>query len=382
MAKGSIDPGLKYLQEIGFQRIRGKYGLSDQLKKVFGKFKAEQIMKKWESLPNGSKEFYDFKNSDPEISLLFSEAYDDDIIRKGCNFIAAHKEYFGETILEVGCDCGIMSCFIAKTFPEAKIVSIDRCAAAIDIARDFAQKQGLNNISFLNCDLNEVTNTFDTVFSMRTMHENYIYDEDFINDLSEQAEIFKNSLSGYASALSNVISDKGSLISVERIGRNALLLGWMDALNDSNLKFDLSCYEELECVEAGDESVFQAFICFKGVKSEVKPKDLFDYACSKYLDYSREQYEGWDAKNVFENRRGSLIEGYNIVYSKPPAKVRVSLWTHKTDETCIMLYQNNNGNVSLAFADISQIEKYLDAMHKAIDESRAYGNVVITKMEK
>ncbi len=96
----------------------------------------------WERL-SGSKEFYDFKNSDPEISRALSEAYDGDIIRKACNYISSHKDYFGETILEVGCDCGIISCFLAKSFPDAEIVSIDRCAAAIKIAKDFAKKQGL-----------------------------------------------------------------------------------------------------------------------------------------------------------------------------------------------------------------------------------------------
>ena len=374
------DPGLLYLQEIGFKRIRGKYGLADRLIKVFGKSKADQIWKQWEKIPNRSKEFYEFKNSAPEISRAFSEAYDDDIIRKGCNYIAAHKEYFGDTILEVGCDCGIMSCFLAKTFPDAKIVSIDRCDAAIEIARGFAQKQGLNNITFIACDLKDITDTFDTIFSMRTMHENYIADEDIINDLGEQAAIFKDSLFEYASALSNALSDQGRLISVERIGRNALLLGWMEALDDSNLKFDLSCYEELKCMEAGDESVFQAFVCFKGVESNIDSKDLFDYACSKYLDYTKAEYEGWDAKIVYENRRKDLIEGYNLEYSSPPVKVRVSLWTHSTDETCLVAYQNNNGNVTTTFIDISQKEKTLEAMHKALDESRAYGNVVITEM--
>ncbi len=35
--KRSVDPGLQYLQEIGFDRIRGKYGLADRWVKVFGK---------------------------------------------------------------------------------------------------------------------------------------------------------------------------------------------------------------------------------------------------------------------------------------------------------------------------------------------------------
>ena len=377
----SNDPGLLYLQEIGFKRIKGKYGLPDRFIKLFGRSKATQLMRKWDNLATGSREFYDFKNADREISRAFSEAYDEDIIRKSCNYIAAHKAYFGDTILEVGCDCGIMSCFLAKTFPDATIVSVDRCGAAIEIAREFAQNRGLTNITFIACDLKDVTQTFDTVFSMRTMHENFDADEDCINDLGEQAAIFSNSLSAYASALDKVLSDEGMLISIERTGRNALMLGWMDALNNVGLKFDLLSYEELACIEAGEESIFQAFICLKGVESDIGAKEMFNYACSKYLDYSKAEYEGWDAKIVYENRRGKLIEGYNLVYLFPPIKVRVSLWTHNTDDTCLIQYQNNNGFVKASFVDISQKENVLNAMHDALDKSRAYGHVTITKIQ-
>lgn len=378
--KRSIDPGLQYLMDIGFDRIRGKYGLSDRFIKVFGKKRAEEIWKTWESLPVGSREFYDFKNSDSQISKAFSEAYDGDIIRKACNYIDSHKDYFGPTILEVGCDCGVISCFLANIFPEAKIVAIDRCPNAIEIARKFAQDRGVENITFIESDLKDIKETFDTVFSMRTVHENIASDEDIINDLGEQAEIFKDGLYEYASALSNVLSSQGTLISIERIGRNALLLGWMKALDEADLVFDLTCYEELICNEAGDKSVFQAFASFKGIESEIEAKDLFDFACSKYLDYSKAQYEGWEAKIVFENRRGTLIEGYNLVYTTPVAKVRASLWTHKTDETCLVMYQNNNGVVSTTFHDVSLKEELLKSLHNAIEESQKYGNVTITQM--
>lgn len=88
----------------------------------------------------------------------------------------------------------MISCFLAKTFPDARIVSIDRCAAAIEIAKAFAKKQGLENIAFLCCDLKEVEGSFDTVFSMRTLHENNEAEEDVVNDLGEQAAVFREAL--------------------------------------------------------------------------------------------------------------------------------------------------------------------------------------------
>lgn len=378
--KQSMDPGLQYLLEIGFNRIKGKFGLADRFNRVFGRAKGKELWDTWQRLGAGTKEFYDFKNSDPEISKAFSEAYDGDIIRKACNYIDSHKDYFGSTILEVGCDCGMISCFLAKTFPDAKIVSIDRCAAAIEIAKSFAKQQGLENIVFLCCELKNAEGVFDTVFSMRTLLENINIEEDVTNDLGEQAAIFSKHLMAHAASLSRLLTDHGRLISIERIGRTALLLGWMEAMDAVELAFDLSCYEEIICEEAGNESTFEAFVCFKGIETGIAPKDMFDFACSKYLDYTQAEYGGWDAKIVFENRRGKLIEGYTWEWPERHTKGRMSLWTHATDETGLISYQNNNGSVTTVFYDISQKDELLEAMHKTIEQSHLLGNITITEM--
>ena len=74
------DAGLKYLMDIGFKKIRGKYGLTDHWQRIFGKAKTDILLKQWNGLQGGSPEFYAFKNSDPESSKSFVEAYDSDII--------------------------------------------------------------------------------------------------------------------------------------------------------------------------------------------------------------------------------------------------------------------------------------------------------------
>ena len=75
------------------------------------------------------------------------------------------------------------------------------------------------------------------------------------------------------------------------------------------------------------------------------------------------------------------LYGYNLEYSYPLSKARVSLWNHKTDETCLIAYSNNNGAVSVSFHDISSKEDLLKEMHDAIEESRKFGNVTISKMD-
>ncbi len=379
--KRSMDPGLKYLMDMHFNRIRGKYGLENRLKQVFGEKKGQEILDQYKVL-QGTEQFYNFKNSDPRISRCFSEVFDGDIIRKACNYIAEHKEFFGSTILEVGCDCGIISCFLAKTFPEAKIVSIDRCAAAIEIAKQAAKEQGLENIVFLVCDLKDFNEAFDTVFSMRTVQQNFKAEEDPVNDLGEQAEIFKESLNRYASAISRAVSDHGNLISIDRISRNALLLGWMEAMGAAGLTFNPSSYEELICEEDGDESVISASIFYKGMEKEIEAIEMFYIACSKYLNYDQAQYGGWDAKIVFECKRGELIEGYKLEYPKLHIKERISLWTHIADETGLVVYYNKDGFANTSFYDISQKDEILKFIREHINKTRAGGNVVITKIKK
>ncbi len=154
----------------------------------------------------------------------------------------------------------------------------------------------------------------------------------------------------------------------------------MEALSDSGFVFDFSCYEEITCKEIDEESTFEAFICSKELLDIVNSKELFDYACSKYLDYTQAQYGGWDAKIVFENRRKKLIKGYYIFYPNLHQKWRISLWTHKFDETGLILYRNRNGDAYTTFHDISLKEEMLKSMGDSIDEAKRCGGI-ITEMK-
>lgn len=80
--KKEADPGLKYLQEIGFTRLRGQNGLYRKWERIYGRDKASNMMMQWQKFHGGSPEFYEFKNSDPIISQSFSEAFEGPVQRK------------------------------------------------------------------------------------------------------------------------------------------------------------------------------------------------------------------------------------------------------------------------------------------------------------
>ena len=95
-----------------------------------------------------------------------------DVLRQACNYIASHKEYFGHTILELNCATGLMTGFLAGTFPGSKIVAIDENESALKAAEKRIADSGIGNVEFRNCSAGDVDGLFDTVFSMGTLPEN------------------------------------------------------------------------------------------------------------------------------------------------------------------------------------------------------------------
>lgn len=184
------DPGLEYMQQLGIKALRSTNVIFNDLDRMFGREKSRKISamidKRAErenytdehDWKEADRQFYDLKNEDYALSLYLTGAFDGDIIRRACNWIIDHKDFFGKTILEIGCDIGLISCFLAKTFPSSTITAIDRCKNGVNIGQKLAEKFGLSNIKFICADANELTEKYDTVFSMRVMHENHHAPED------------------------------------------------------------------------------------------------------------------------------------------------------------------------------------------------------------
>lgn len=159
---------------------------------------------------------------------------------------------FGETILDVGCDCGIMSCFLAKLLPGSHITAIDRTENAVKVARQLAETLQLHNISFVHADLAALgEQTYDTVFSMRTVHEN-VANRDIqpsFAPLLEQAQLYGNTVADYGQQLAGKVKAGGTLVSIERGEKNPMFLGWLFDLHENGLGAALAavCRALLHC---------------------------------------------------------------------------------------------------------------------------------------
>jgi len=240
--------------------------------------------------------FYAMKNTDYMTSIAMSGASDGDTLGKLCTWIYDNREKFGSDILEIGCDNGILSCFMARLFPEANITAIDRCAPAIEVAKKLAERLNIRNVEFLHGEAASLPpRRFDTVFSSRIMHENHrLINSPPAEGLDCQAQLFKRSALDYAALLASLAKENAVILSVERMGKTSLLLGWLYALNAAGLIPEAGSYRELSCMEMGSPAHFQALTARPGTPlDEAALKALFDIEFEDKINLAEQAWKSW-----------------------------------------------------------------------------------------
>ncbi len=379
------DLGLEHLMQLNISAARDQRGVYNALTRKYGQEKAKEITDGIfeTSEKEGLDAMYAKINADYDVAMLFNGSIDGDIVRKICNWINDHQSDFGETILEVGCDCGFVTTFLAKIFPEKKITAIDRCAEAIAVAKKNADKMGLTNIEFIHGDVKDLDGrTFDTVLSMRVMQENgegAMPDE--ADELRVQAEVFAKNHQAFADTLSRCIKDGGDLISVETLGKSALFLAWLEALKNAGLRIDPGAFEIVEALALGEKENLEIMYLSKEDASAVDSFVCFMYCCGRDIPMNVPVHEGMDAKIIYAFEGGELIDGYEIRDPRNGALSRIAARKHKRDESTFLWYQNNNGNAHLEYHDMSEKQELIDAFENGVKELESMDNIAVTRIE-
>ena len=317
------DLGLKYMRELKFKQARSISSFQNELKKKIGKEKAEIII---DALDYRSKNqlsktvnydggnVYTLMNADYKTAMAFAGIHDESFYRVACNWLASRSEYITGNVLDVGCNNGIISCFIAKFFPNCHVTGIDREPAGIAVAKELAQKLGLNNIDFICTEINEYKpdSLFDTLIASRTLAENrkFVVPEpvtvSFLVKYKDAISEYRESLNGYAKVLSGLLNDDGNLVLVERIEDNEMMCGWVLSLKDNGIcqKEEL---EELQANEVEGTSHNFSGVVFKKENSKKEDSEIVDdWFERKLADVDlTEQYH-------FHNEAQMMIEYYHF----------------------------------------------------------------------
>lgn len=139
-----------FLNTMGLRRPLKKGRFVDRISRQYGDL-GDQLLHQINERYYGNltDDFWETKNSDATLSLLLSSQFNWEFYQhylSWCDGSIVPSEV--ESLLDVGCDNGILTCYYAYRFPNARIVGLDKCRNAISVANLLADRLNLKNISF------------------------------------------------------------------------------------------------------------------------------------------------------------------------------------------------------------------------------------------
>lgn len=364
------DIGLEFLQRIHFTRRNGHYGVADGLTRLYGNQKTEEFFNTWGTLGDGTTEFYNFKNQNIDISTIISENYDSNIIRQLCNYLYAQKEYINGEVLEVGCESGYVTAFLAMYFPEAHITAVDRSESAVSVAKERLERLGITNVIFEVADIKNVHEQYDTVISMRTLMENIatsVIDRDIFQGAEFDYQFVRNreEVQNYADNILALLKDEGHLISAERLPVSPLVYGWLSAFNIRNCAFLQNTFQHINCAEVETTGRFTAFVAQKGIQIDdgLIRRFVIDDLLNANNDYGKWTGKtnciGWTAISYFLEHKGERVVD-NYIIEKDEGYLgcvgRAAAYVDKDDATKLLYFRiiNTFNNATTEILDLNK----------------------------
>ncbi len=93
-------------------------------------------------------------------------------------------------VLDFGCGAGVISCFIAKKFPQAELSLLDVSALALTSAQETLKLNGVSGHTFPSNSLSEVTESYQHVVSNPPFHQgiktSYLASEAFLTNINSR----------------------------------------------------------------------------------------------------------------------------------------------------------------------------------------------------
>lgn len=268
-----------FLKEIDLKGYDSLHGFWRELDSRYPRAEVKLLEHAYARLEEGDEEsFYHaiYQNYDTAFSfaglrISLYQSVSDWVIK-------SLDDYVPRTILDAGCGNGILTCFLARLYPDAKILGVDINESAVKHAQTLAEKLKLENVQFKVGDTakdefrtDTKTGSFDLILSVASMGPDQEFDFSISADDSSLAAWFSDRGLKYSSPqlanLASQLSQNGWLLTSEKLVNAKSQLSWMAALKNASIFPDIEKSEWLsyECIE-GDIVSLPAIAC-RGVKS-------------------------------------------------------------------------------------------------------------------
>lgn len=288
-----------YMQEIGLKYVKSSNefiaGLAVRTNKDYTQKVAAELNSRAKHSNSSNMVFYKIKNETFDGSIYISAAFDGGLFRHLGNLIIDYAELFdSKQILDLACDCGIVTCFIAKMYPNCHITGVDVNSSAIENANKLKEKLGLDNVDFVCSDVFEYAgeNKADTVVTFRALLDTCMVqtkDLPLFGERSWREKQYKNAFLPFINIIENNIKPDAKVLSVERYTADYGWLGYMMALEEKGLHTNS---KKSAIMRASDiSSVKEYSVTYAGYSENDTYQKTFDDVLSR--EYKAGQgYEG------------------------------------------------------------------------------------------
>lgn len=184
--------------------------------------------------------FYRLKNKILAGSLCVSAAFDSGVFRHIGNMLVDNSDLLCGTVLDIGCDCGIVTCFMASENPDTKFIGVDKNELAVNNAKELAETLRLKNVEFVTADvydfaLEEKANAVTSFRCLLDIAQTQTKGVSVIGERGEREARYAEAFSPLAKAVCDNLTHGGTVISVERYTALYGWLGWMSALSNNGV---------------------------------------------------------------------------------------------------------------------------------------------------
>lgn len=302
-----------------------------------------------------TNEIYSIKNQSLRLSLSFAN-YSADLYRQFFDWFVAMPQQKAERWLDVGCDNGIVTCFIATLFPESEVVGVDIEESAISCAIALANQLGLTNVRFFQSDVWNLDavldeNSFDRIISVRSFHE-------ILGEMGNPPHCWATQdLFGRGVKAENLrvlrtirglLRDESSeMITFERLPRMSSTVVWVNQLQQAGLYVHWDKADIINFHEVGENQKMPVLVC--GVKPAganilQDVYHLYEAEVVKELAAGAEYMDDLAEAILYRLESKQFLSGIQIDFSETD-KMRYEMW--RTERLVIVYQYTNAGNRKL-----------------------------------
>lgn len=311
------------------------------------------------------EDFYNTKNKTLRLSLDVAN-YSYDLYKNYLNWFINYKKEAPKRILDLGCDNGLVTCFIAKLFPDSEVIGIDKLEKGLACAKELAQKLELTNVTFLKMDISDIQNhfpknSFDLITALAVFHEAMKGSPEEPRPWST-SELLKMPFPDYdTEGLLNLIhgllkDETGEFITVDRLPGMGSITIWTRLLEDAGLHVHFNESQFIHFHELGTPQ-HMPIIASSKKKSDTHLLEGI-YGLYKKDDEQDSDTEANDALAeiaFYELENKAFVLGTQINFIDGSGKMRNELWT--TDTHLIFYSMSNRGYRQLNFLPLENLPK-------------------------